>query len=43
MYLYFITNELIQYFQKVFCKDPLNDDDPYGSLTNGDYNYDYDV
>ena len=27
----------------MFCEDPLDDDDPYGSLTNRDYNYDYDV
>ena len=26
----------------VFCGDPLDDDDPYGSLTNGDYDYDHD-
>ena len=26
----------------LFCGDPLDDDDPYGSLTNGYYDYDHD-
>ena len=28
--------------EELFCGDPLDDDDPYGSLTNGDYDYDHD-
>ena len=27
----------------VFCGDPVDEDDPYGSLTNGYYNDDYDM
>ena len=27
----------------LFCGDPVDEDDPYGSLTNGYYNDDYDI
>ena len=41
--LFYFSTVLHILIFNVFCGDPLDDDDPCGSLTNGDYDYDHDV